>query len=38
VGSNAQIAGLATVADITRARLSAVAAQVGGGLDEPLGG
>jgi adenine-specific DNA-methyltransferase len=32
VGSNAQIAGLATVADITRARLSAVAAQVGGGL------
>ena len=32
VGSNAHLAGLATVADITRARLSAVAAQVGGGL------
>jgi adenine-specific DNA-methyltransferase len=32
VGSNAQLAGLATVADITRARLSAVAEAVGGGL------
>jgi adenine-specific DNA-methyltransferase len=32
-GSNAQLAGLATVADITRARLSAVADQVGGGLE-----
>ena len=32
VGSNAHLAGLATVADITLARLSAVAAQVGGGL------
>lgn len=31
-GSNAQRAGLATVADITRARLAAVAEQVGGGL------
>ena len=31
-GSNAQLAGLATVADITRARLTAVAEQVGGGL------
>ncbi len=33
-GSNAQLAGLATVADITRARLRAVAATVGGGLRE----
>ncbi|MCW2795517.1 site-specific DNA-methyltransferase [Nocardioides sp.] len=33
-GSNAQNAGLATVADITRARLRAVAASVGGGLHE----
>lgn len=33
-GSNAEAAGLATVADITRARLRAVAAQVGGGLLE----
>lgn len=33
-GSNAALAGLATVADITRARLRAVAAEVGGGLDE----
>jgi adenine-specific DNA-methyltransferase len=32
VGSNAQLAGLATVADITRARLAAVAETVGGGL------
>ena len=32
-GSNAQLAGLATVADITRARLAAVAEQVGGGLE-----
>jgi adenine-specific DNA-methyltransferase len=32
VGSNAQLAGLATVADITRARLQAVADTVGGGL------
>jgi len=32
VGSNAQLAGLATVADITRARLTAVADAVGGGL------
>nr|WP_300046803.1 site-specific DNA-methyltransferase [uncultured Nocardioides sp.] len=31
-GSNAQLAGLATVADITRARLTAVADLVGGGL------
>ncbi len=31
-GSNASLAGHATVADITRARLAAVAAQVGGGL------
>lgn len=37
-GSNAQRAGLATVADITRARLRAVAAQVGGGLDERVHG
>jgi adenine-specific DNA-methyltransferase len=36
VGSNAHLAGLATVADITRARLSAVAAQVGGGLEVSL--
>jgi adenine-specific DNA-methyltransferase len=33
-GSNAANAGLRTVADITRARLRAVAAEVGGGLDE----
>lgn len=33
-GSNAHIAGYATVADITRARLRAVAARVGGGLVE----
>ncbi len=33
-GSNAANAGLATVADITRARLRAVAARHGGGLDE----
>ncbi len=33
-GSNADLAGYATVADITRARLRAVAEQVGGGLDE----
>ncbi len=33
-GSNAHVAGLATVADITRARLRAVAAAVGGGLEE----
>ncbi|MBC2931474.1 site-specific DNA-methyltransferase [Nocardioides sp. zg-1228] len=32
-GSNARLAGLDTVADITRARLAAVAEQVGGGLD-----
>lgn len=32
-GSNARLAGLPTVADITRARLAAVAEQVGGGLD-----
>ena len=32
-GSNAQLAGLATVADITRARLTAVAEVVGGGLE-----
>ena len=32
-GSNAHLAGLATVADITRARLAAVAEQVGGGLE-----
>ncbi|WP_322920113.1 site-specific DNA-methyltransferase [Nocardioides renjunii] len=32
-GSNAQLAGLATVADITVARLAAVAEQVGGGLE-----
>ena len=32
-GSNAHLAGLATVADITRARLAAVAAQLGGGLE-----
>jgi adenine-specific DNA-methyltransferase len=35
-GSNAANAGLGTVADITRARLRAVAAEVGGGLDEPV--
>lgn len=33
-GSKADLAGLATVADITRARLRAVAEQVGGGLEE----
>ncbi len=33
-GSNARNAGLETVADITRARLRAVAARHGGGLDE----
>ncbi|WP_395692249.1 site-specific DNA-methyltransferase [Nocardioides sp.] len=33
-GSNARTAGLRTVADITRARLRAVAATVGGGLEE----
>jgi adenine-specific DNA-methyltransferase len=33
-GSNAHAAGLLTVADITRARLRAVADSVGGGLDE----
>jgi adenine-specific DNA-methyltransferase len=32
VGSNAQLAGYATVADITRARLAAVAGRVGGGF------
>ncbi|GAB3038474.1 hypothetical protein GCM10011376_33520 [Nocardioides flavus (ex Wang et al. 2016)] len=32
-GSNARLAGLATVADITRARLAAVAERVGGGLE-----
>jgi adenine-specific DNA-methyltransferase len=37
-GSNAALAGLATVADITRARLRAVAAEVGGGLDERVHG
>jgi adenine-specific DNA-methyltransferase len=36
-GSNAANAGLRTVADITRARLRAVAAAVGGGLDERVG-
>ncbi len=34
VGSNAHAAGLMTVADITRARLRAVAEAVGGGLEE----
>ncbi|CAB4687046.1 MAG: site-specific DNA-methyltransferase [Actinobacteria bacterium] len=34
VGSNAHASGLLTVADVTRARLRAVAAQVGGGLVE----
>ncbi len=33
-GSNAALAGLATVADITRARLRAVAETIGGGLEE----
>jgi adenine-specific DNA-methyltransferase len=33
-GSNADLAGYATVADITRARLRAVAATVGGGYEE----
>jgi adenine-specific DNA-methyltransferase len=37
-GSNAALAGLVTVADITRARLRAVAAAVGGGLDERVHG
>ena len=32
-GSNARLAGLATVADITRARLAAVADRLGGGLE-----
>ena len=32
-GTNAALAGLATVADITRTRLNAVAEQVGGGLE-----
>ncbi|WP_127479000.1 site-specific DNA-methyltransferase [Nocardioides pantholopis] len=35
IGSNAQLDGYATVADITRARLRAVAERVGGGLLEP---
>jgi adenine-specific DNA-methyltransferase len=35
-GSNAQLAGLRTVADITRARLRAVAERHGGGLDEQV--
>ncbi len=35
-GSNADLAGLATVADITRARLRAVAEVVGGGFEEGL--
>ncbi len=34
-GSNAALAGLGTVADITRARLRAVAEALGGGLAEP---
>ena len=34
VGSNALRAGLLSVADITRARLRAVAERYGGGLDE----
>lgn len=34
VGSNAERAGLATVAEITRARLRAVADTIGGGLEE----
>ncbi|MEZ5091916.1 site-specific DNA-methyltransferase [Nocardioides sp.] len=33
-GSNARLAGYATVADLTRARLRAVAATVGGGFEE----
>ncbi len=33
-GSNARLAGYATVADITRARLRAVAETVGGGFDD----
>ncbi|WP_091122419.1 site-specific DNA-methyltransferase [Nocardioides terrae] len=37
-GSNAANAGLATVAAITRARLRAVAAAIGGGLDESVHG
>ncbi|GAA2005362.1 site-specific DNA-methyltransferase [Nocardioides kribbensis] len=36
VGSNAHAAGLVTVADITRARLRAVAETVGGGLEERI--
>jgi adenine-specific DNA-methyltransferase len=36
-GSNARNAGLLTVADITRARLRAVAEGVGGGLEEVRG-
>ncbi len=35
-GSNADLAGLATVADITRTRLRAVAAPLGGGLTEQV--
>lgn len=37
-GSNAALAGLGTVADITRERLRAVTASVGGGLDERVHG
>jgi adenine-specific DNA-methyltransferase len=37
-GSNADLAGLATVADITRARLQAVAVAIGGGFEEVRGG
>lgn len=37
-GSNAANAGLRTVADITRARLRAVVAEIGGGLDERVHG
>ena len=36
-GSPAAAAGLATVADVTRARLRAVAAAYGGGLEERVG-
>ena len=36
-GSNADLAGYATVADITRARLRAVAETVGGGFEEATG-
>ena len=35
-GSNADLAGLATVADITRTRLRAVAERIGGGLEEAV--